>query len=208
MDVSCLERKYKRKKKARVRFLQTQNYMLCVCSCGGAKWSQWWWWWWREVGERVRRRKGAEQTTVTADGALRDKQRRWPGRIKEQIQMVGAACRSALDCSFNGTGGGGGGNEYHVFHQRPMHTFCTHTHKNMYKHSAKIKGALGSRRWGRDRASAALTWKYSFTFPLRFQQQTWGHTRSYKKMSRQLTNMLHDQSKKSCAALPLGVFGI
>lgn len=45
-----------------------------------------------------------EQTSVTAYEASWDKHRRGPGRIKEPIQMAGAACRPALARSFNGTG--------------------------------------------------------------------------------------------------------
>lgn len=56
----------------------------------------------REKGGYEREEK--EQTTVTADEALWDKHRSCPSRIKEQIQMAGAACRSAPDCSFNGMG--------------------------------------------------------------------------------------------------------
>lgn len=49
-------------------------------------------------------REKKEQATVTADEALWDKHRSCPGRIKERIQMAGAVCCSAPDCSFNGTG--------------------------------------------------------------------------------------------------------
>lgn len=78
--------KYKRKKSQ----IPTDE-LLRVCSCRGgqseASGGK------SRVGEQVRRRKGAEQTTVTADEALWDKQRRWPRR-NQRADPDGGRCVS------------------------------------------------------------------------------------------------------------------
>lgn len=72
--------------------------MLCVFTSSGAKWKE------KKMPGCTNEWVKREQTSVTAYEASWDKHRRGPSRIKEQIQMAGAACRAALDRSFNGTG--------------------------------------------------------------------------------------------------------
>lgn len=98
---------------------EAEHYTLCVFSVGGqvkggnkGGWTSE-----REKGGHERAKK--EQATVTADEALWDKHRSSPCRIKEQIQMAGAACCSALDCSYEDSG-----QQVICFVKRVMQTHC------------------------------------------------------------------------------------